>query len=60
MTISCPRKALTKTHVAAFVDRPISGETFAKVGVEAFLISACPAAPKCNRVEDSSGILGHK
>jgi hypothetical protein len=36
MTISCPRKALTETHMAAFVDRPITGKTLAKVGVEAF------------------------
>jgi hypothetical protein len=60
MTISCPRKALTETHVATFVDHPITGETLAKVGVEAFLIAACPAAPNSNRVEDSSGILGHE
>ncbi len=30
--------------MAAFVDRPITGKTLAKVGVEAFLIAACPAA----------------
>ena len=60
MTISCPRKALTKAHMATLVDSPVASESLAKVGVKAFLVAARAAAAERDWVEDGGRIFGHK
>ena len=60
MTISCPRKALTKAHMSTLVDSPVASESLAKVRVKAFFVAACPAAAKRDWEEDGGGIFGLK
>jgi hypothetical protein len=45
--------------MSTLVDSPVASESLAKVGVKTFFVAACPAAAKCDWVEDGSGICGH-
>jgi hypothetical protein len=50
IAIGEPNKSLAKAHVATFIDRDITGKRLSEMGMEAFLVSAGAAAPKCDGV----------
>jgi hypothetical protein len=51
---------LAKGHVPTLVNRVIQRKCLAEVGVQAFLIPLCASTAKCNWVENSGGVFGHK
>jgi hypothetical protein len=60
IAISHPDKALSKNHVAAFVDGVFIGKSFAKTRMKPHLVAAGSLCTKANGVEYSRRALGHE
>ncbi len=60
ITVGNPHKALTKKHMAALVDCPITRESLAQMRVQSNLIATAMTSTKCNQVKDSRRSLCHK
>ncbi len=52
-----PHEALTKNHLAIFVDCPVAGEPLAKVRMQSDFIAATALTAKGDRVDDCGRIL---
>jgi hypothetical protein len=53
VVVSRPYKSLSKEHMAALVDGPVTGEALTKMRVKMNLVSTGPPSTKSNRMEDS-------
>ncbi len=53
IAICDPSELLTKAHMAVFVNGPIASKSFPEMRVQLFLVAACTATSKCDRMKDS-------
>ncbi len=53
IAVGCPFKLLSKEHMAALVDCPVTGKTLAKMIVKRNLVSTGPPSTKSNWMKDS-------
>ncbi len=60
IAVSCPYKSLSKEHMAAPVDGPVTGKALTKMRVKTNLVSVGPPSTKSNRMEDSCRWCCHK
>jgi hypothetical protein len=53
VTICNLNKTNSKEHMPIFVDHPVTGETFTKMGIEAYFIATTVPATQCHWLQPS-------